>query len=121
MQDERQKVASAAAELADSLANCRLVVLTRRGVLANQMAMLRPRTQGFYAITPRIEVCRQLSLSRGVHAIRLAFSSNIEETVKKVTEFLLTEGLVKSGTPMVIVSDIFSDHFAANSILLHHA
>lgn len=121
LQDERQKVASAAAELADSLANCRLVVLTRRGVLANQMAMLRPRTQGFYAITPRIEVCRQLSLSRGVHAIRLAFSSNIEETVKKVTEFLLTEGLVKPGTPMVIVSDIFSDHFAANSILLHHA
>ncbi len=121
LQDERQKVASAAAELADSLANCRLVVLTRRGVLANQMAMLRPRTQGFYAITPRIEVCRQLSLSRGVHAIRLAFSSNIEETVKKVTEFLLNEGLVKSGTPMVIVSDIFSDHFAANSILLHHA
>ena len=42
LQDERQKVASAAAELADSLANCRLVVLTRRGVLANQMAIKRP-------------------------------------------------------------------------------
>jgi len=119
--EERQKVASAAVELADSLANSRLVVLTRRGVLANQMAMLRPRTHAFYAFTPRVEVCRQLSLSRGVHAIRLAFSSNVEDTVKKITEFLLAEGLVKPGTPMVIVSDIFSDHFAANSILLHHA
>ncbi|MDX1679601.1 MAG: pyruvate kinase [Akkermansiaceae bacterium] len=121
LRDERQKVASAAVELADSLANSRLVVLTRRGVLANQVAMLRPRTGGFYAFTPRVEVCRLLSVTRGVHAIRLGFSSNIEETVKKVTEHLLGEGLVSTGTPMVIVSDIFSDHFAANSILLHHA
>lgn len=121
LQDERQKIASAAVELADSMANSRLVVLTRRGVLANQVAMLRPRTQGFYAFTPREEVCRRLSLTRGVQAIRLAFSSNIEGTVKKVTEHLLAEGLVATGTPMVIVSDIFSDHFAANSILLHHA
>ncbi|MGA0900533.1 MAG: pyruvate kinase [Luteolibacter sp.] len=121
LQDERQKVASAAVELADSLANSRLVVLTRRGVLANQVAMLRPKTPGFYAFTPREEVCRQLSITRGVQAIRLGFSSNVEETVKKVTDHLLAEGLVNTGTPMVIVSDIFSDHFAANSILLHHA
>jgi hypothetical protein len=29
--------------------------------------------------------------------------------------------LVRPGTPLVIISDILSDHFAANSILLHHA
>ena len=53
LRDERQKVARAAVTLADSLPDARLVVLTRRGVLANQVAMLRPRTVGFYAVTPK--------------------------------------------------------------------
>ncbi|MDP3849342.1 MAG: pyruvate kinase [Luteolibacter sp.] len=121
LRDERQKIAKAAVTLADSLPDARLVVLTRRGVLANQVAMLRPRTAGFYAVTPKESVCRKLSLTRGVRAIKLAFASNIEETIQRVSEQLLKEELVRSGTPIVIVSDILSDHFAANSILLHHA
>jgi hypothetical protein len=51
----------------------------------------------------------------------LPFASNIEETIQRVTELLRKEDLVRPGTPLVIVSDILSDHFAANSILLHHA
>jgi pyruvate kinase len=119
--DERQKVARAAVTLADSLPDARLVVLTRRGLLANQVAMLRPRTTGFYAVTPKETVCRKLSLSRGVRPMKLAFSSNIEETIQRVSQELLMQDLVRSGTPIVIVSDILSDHFGANSILLHHA
>ncbi len=121
LRDERQKVARAAVTLADSLQDAQLVVLTRRGVLANQVAMLRPHTAGFYAVTPKEAVCRKLSLTRGVHAIKLSFSSNIEETIKRVSECLLKEELVRAGMPIVIVSDILSDHFGANSILLHHA
>jgi pyruvate kinase len=121
LRDERQKVARAAVTLADSLPDARLVVLTRRGVLANQVAMLRPRTSGFYAVTPKETVCRKLALTRGVKPMKLAFSSNIEETIRRVSEQLLKENLVRSGTPIVIVSDILSDHFGANSILLHHA
>jgi pyruvate kinase len=121
LRDERQKTARAAVTLADSLPDARLVVLTRRGVLANQVAMLRPRTSGFYAFTPKESVCRKLALTRGVCAIKLSFSSNIEETIQRVTELLLKEELVRTGTPIVIVSDILSDHIAANSILLHHA
>jgi pyruvate kinase len=121
LRDERQKVARAAVTLADSLPDARLVVLTRRGVLANQVAMLRPRTSGFYAVTPKESVCRKLALTRGVRAMKIAFSSNIEETIRNVSRELLKQDLVRTGTPMVIVSDILSDHFGANSILLHHA
>jgi pyruvate kinase len=121
LREERQKVARAAVSLADSLSDARIVVLTRRGVLANQVAMLRPRTSGFYAFTPKESVCRKLALTRGVRAVKLSFSSNIEETIQRVTQQLLRDGLVRPGTPIVIVSDILSDHFAANSILLHHA
>ena len=119
--EERQKVARAAVTLADSLPEARLVVLTRRGVLANQVAMLRPRTTGFYAVTPKESVCRKLALSRGVRPMKLGFSANIEETIKRVSQELLKQDLVRTGTPIVIVSDILSDHFGANSILLHHA
>ena len=121
LRDERQKTARAAVSLADSLPDARLVVLTRRGVLANQVAMLRPRTAGFYAVTPKESVCRMLSMTRGVRAVKLSFSPGIEETIERVTALLLKDGLVRPGTPIVIVSDILSDHFAANSILLHHA
>ncbi len=121
LRDERQKTARAAVTLADSLPDARLVVLTRRGVLANHVAMLRPRTSGFYAFTPTDRVCRQLALTRGVRSFNLPFASNIEETILRVTETLRKDGLVRIGTPLVIVSDILSDHFAANSILLHHA
>ena len=121
LRDERQKTARAAVVLADSLPNCRLVILTRRGVLANHVALMRPRTNDLYAFTPKETVCRQLSLTRGVRAFRMSFSSNIEETIEKATEELRKLDLVRPGTPIVIVSDILSDHFAANSILLHHA
>ena len=121
LSDERQKTARAAVTLVDSLPDARLVVLTRRGVLANQVAMMRPRTSAFYAFTPNESVCRQLSLTRGIRAFCMSFSSNIEETVHRLTEQLRELELVRAGTPIVIVSDILSDHFAANSILLHHA
>lgn len=121
LSDERQKTARAAVTLADSLNDARLIVLTRRGVLANHVALMRPRTEGFYAFTPKETVCRQLSLTRGIRAFQMPFCSNIEETIKRATEQLREAGLVREGTPIVIVSDILSDHFAANSILLHHA
>jgi pyruvate kinase len=121
LRDERQKIARAAVTLADSLADARLVVLTRRGVLANHVALMRPRTAGFYAFTPKELVCRQLALTRGIRAFRMSFASSIEETVHRLTEQLRELELVRAGTPIVIVSDILSDHFAANSILLHHA
>ncbi len=121
LRDERQKTARAAVVLADSLPDSRLVVLTRRGVLANHVALMRPHTKALYAVTPKESVCRQLSLTRGVRAFQMSFSSNIEETVERATEELRKQGLVRAGTPIVIVSDILSDHFAANSILLHHA
>jgi pyruvate kinase len=121
LRDERQKAARAAVTLADSLPDARLIVLTRRGVMANHTAMLRPRTNGFYAFTPKDRVCRQLALTRNVEAFKLPFAATIDETIQRAVEMLRQADLVRPGTPLVIISDILSDHFAANSILLHHA
>ncbi|MEM9237413.1 MAG: pyruvate kinase [Verrucomicrobiota bacterium] len=121
LRDERQKTARAAITLVDSLPDARLVVLTRRGVMANHTAMLRPRTPDVYAFAPNDRVCRQLALSRGVRAFHIPFAATIDETIQRAIARLHERDLVRQGTPLVIVSDILSDHFTANSILLHHA
>ena len=121
LREERQKTAKAAVTLVDSMPDARLVVLTRRGVLANHTAMLRPRTKDFFAFTPSEVVCRQLAISRNVTALRLPFAAGIDETIKRAASLLIERGFITPGTPLVIVSDILSDHIAANSILLHHA
>lgn len=121
LQDERQKVALAAVSLADTLPDACLVVLTRRGVLANQVAMFRPSTSKFYAFTANEVVCRQLALTRGVTPFVLNTHEDIDEIIVALTELLREKNLVSVGTPLVIVSDVLSGHFAANSILLLHA
>ncbi|MEO0017158.1 MAG: pyruvate kinase [Verrucomicrobiota bacterium] len=121
LRDERHKTARAAVTLADSLPGSRLVVLTRRGVLAHQISMFRPRTSEIFAVATKDSLCRKLALTRSVTAIKHAFSPNIEDTIRHVIELLRTEHGIRPGTPVVVLADIISDHFAANSILLHHA
>lgn len=120
LRDERQKTCRAAVILADSLPGACLIVLTRRGIVANHTALLRPRTP-LYAFSPKEKVCRQLALSRGVTAFTLPFSPTIDETIQRAAEILRQNNLAQPGTPIVIVSDMLSDHFTANSILLYHA
>lgn len=119
LRDERQKTCRAAMTLVDSMPGACLVVLTRRGIIANHSALLRPRSP-LYAFSPKERVCRQLALSRGVTAFQLAFSPTIDETIHNAAAILREHNLARPGTPMVIVSDMLSDHFTANSILLHH-
>ncbi|MCF7731593.1 MAG: pyruvate kinase [Akkermansiaceae bacterium] len=121
LRDERHKTARAAVMLADSLPGARLVVITRHGLLANQIAMFRPRTNEIFAIATKASLCRKLALTRGVTAIKHAFSPNIEDTIRCVIAVLRSDYGVQPGTPIVVLADIISDHFAANSILLHHA
>ena len=78
-------------------------------------------TQASVEVLPKLPSEKRVCLTRGIRAFKLSFASNIEETIERATEHLRREGLVRPGTPIVIVSDILSDHFAANSILLHHA
>jgi pyruvate kinase len=56
-----------------------------------------------------------------VTAFQLAFSPTIDETIQRAAEILRQNNLAQPGTPIVIVSDMLSDHFTANSILLYHA
>jgi pyruvate kinase len=62
-----------------------------------------------------------MSLSRGVTAFQMPFATNIDDTIQSAADILRQNNLAQPGTPIVIVSDMLSDHFTANSILLYHA
>lgn len=120
LRSEKQKTARAAVSLADSLPGAHIIAFTRRGIMANQIGLLRPKSQAF-AFTPDSKVAHRLALSRGVTGFELDFFSNPERTITEAVDLLKQRGLVQKGTPLVIISDVLQKDIKVNSILLHHA
>ena len=106
--------------LADSIPDAALVVFTRSGATAHQTALLRPRAP-IYAFTPDAQVCRGLSLSRGVRPFVIPFHENPRVTIAGAIATLRSRRDVPAGTPLVIFSDTFQVEEAVDSILLEHA
>lgn len=120
LETEKQKTVKAAIQLADSLPGAKLVVFTRRGRMATQAGLLRPRAQT-YAFAPTEIICRQMGLTRGVLPFFTELFADPERTINMAVELLLKNGLVQKGTPLVIISDVLQKDMTIDSILLHHA
>ena len=118
LKTNKQKTVRAAVVLADSIRGSKIVVLTKRGVLANYVAHLRPAGSPIYAFAPDPAVCRRLSLNRGVVALDIEFFDDSEALVDAAIARLRAGGLVESGDPLVILSDVLSGEFLVDTILL---
>jgi pyruvate kinase len=118
LKTNKQKTVRAAVVLADSIQGARILVLTKRGVLANHVAHLRPASSPIFAFAPEASICRRLSLNRGVLALEMAFSEDADAMVDAAIGRLRQDGLVKKGDPIVILSDVLSGEFVVDSILL---
>lgn len=117
---DKQKVILAATKLADSLPNAELVVFTKRGRMAVQAALLRPKA-AIYAFAPNAETCRKLSLARGIEPNVLPFCEKPLETINLAVDFLRENKLVNSGTPLVVLSDTLRQDNPVDSILVIYA
>jgi pyruvate kinase len=118
LKTNKQKTVRAAVVLADSIKGSRILVLTKRGVLANYVAHLRPAGSPILALCPEAAVCRRLSLNRGVLACEIEFLDDADAMVDSAISYLRSAGLVKAGDPLVILSDVLSGEFVVDSILL---
>ena len=114
----KQKTVRAAVVLADSIQGSRILILTKRGILANYVAHLRPAGAPIFAFCPEAAICRRLSLNRGVLALEVEFQDDADAMVDAAISHLRGAGLVKAGDPMVILSDVLSGEFVVDSILL---
>jgi len=120
LKTDKQKVVKAAVSLADSIPDAQIVVFTKRGVMAVQTALLRPKTN-IHAFAPNPVTCRKLALARGVQPNVLPFYDDPLLTINHAVDYLKENNLVEEGAPLVVVSDTLRKNQMVDSILLIHA
>ncbi|HMI94840.1 MAG TPA: pyruvate kinase [Polyangiales bacterium] len=102
----REQLARAACRLADTLGAAAIVVMTRRGLLAQLVSSYRPKHAIIYAFTNMSTTRRKLWLSRSIVPFKMDFSSDPEKTLVAAFDRLRARNRVLPGDPVVIVSDV---------------
>ncbi|MEY2598988.1 MAG: Pyruvate kinase [Verrucomicrobiota bacterium] len=103
--DERQKTVHAAVTLANSLPGSKLVVFTRRGIIANFVSGQRPIHAPVLAFAPNETVARRLTLNWGTIPFVVPFTAPSDQAIPAAEAILLDRGLARPGDKLVIVSD----------------
>ncbi|OUR99108.1 pyruvate kinase [Gammaproteobacteria bacterium 42_54_T18] len=106
---DKQHLAHSAVELAESLGAVGIVVITRRGLMANYVTNCRPFKTPIYAFTNDSRTRRVLALNRNVIANRLTFSSEPEKTLHNAFLALKAREGLESGDKVVVISDVIAD------------
>lgn len=106
--NDKQFLAASAVELAESLDAIGIVVITRRGFMANYLANCLPANVGIYAFTNDSRTRRQLSLSRGVIPYRTTFSKDPEKTLNTAFGVLKNRQSFVAGDKVVVISDVIA-------------
>jgi pyruvate kinase len=103
--EDRQKTAHAAVVLANSLPGSKIIVFTRRGIMADYVTNQRPDHSPIFAIAPQESTARRLALNRGTVPFCLPFDSRSDVAIPAAERYLLERKLVNSGDRLVIVTD----------------
>lgn len=106
MSDHKQNLAASAVHLAESIRACGIVVITRRGRMANYVANAHPFESTVYAFTNDSRTRRQLALNRNVRAYRSNFSTDPEKTLSMAFEILIEREELSPDDTVVVISDI---------------
>lgn len=107
-QDLKQHIAASAVELAESIdAKC-LVVITKKGLMAQLTTNCRPARTPIHAVTFDSRIKRQLSLNRAVIAHRMDESEGPEERIQEAFELLKKKRVLNTGDQVVLVSDVIT-------------
>ncbi len=117
---DKKRTIKSAVSLANSTEGAHILVFTRKGTVANLVALMRPEVENIFAFAETEEVCRKLKLSRGVTSFPIKFEERTHETLIKAINLLLEKGLVQKGDPIVVVSDSMQQTYTVDSILFHH-
>lgn len=106
--DDKQHVAASAVELAESINARGIMVITKRGFMAQNVTNCRPFKTPIYAFTQDDRVRRQIFLNRGILAHHVEFSEDPEDMIIKALEILREKEDFKSGDKVVVTSDIIA-------------
>ncbi len=107
MKEDKQHIAAAAAQLADSLDARGIVVITKRGLMANYLTNCRPNAP-ILAFTENERTRRQLALNHNMLAFDLTFAQDAESTLAAAFAMLLAHPDFNADDKVVVLSDILS-------------
>lgn len=103
----RQKLVKSGVVMADELKAAALLVITRGGNMARYTSSLRPRHSRIFAVCPREEVARVLTLNWGVTPLVVPFDMiNPENTIESAVQAIMNEGRLQKGSTIVIIGSI---------------
>jgi pyruvate kinase len=105
---DKQQLAIAAVQLAEGLQAKGIIVITRRGVMADFVSNCRPFTTNIYAFTNGSQSRRTMTLNRGVYPFRIDFSSDPEKTLQTAFRILKEREHFQTGEKVVIISDVLA-------------
>ena len=105
---DKQYLSLAATELADALQVKGIIVITRRGIMADYITNCRPISASIYAFTNVSQARRTMGLKRGVDPFRINFSDDPEKTLQKAFKILKDRKKMQSGEKVVVISDVFA-------------
>lgn len=104
----KQNIAASAVHLAESLPAKAIVVITRRGRMANYVTNCHPQQSAIYAFSNDGRTRRQMALNRNVYSHKLQFSRDPEKTLHKAFAVLREKEGFAAGDHVVVISDTLS-------------
>lgn len=115
---ERMKVLHSAVVLANELSHSKLVTFTRHGFMAQGLALLRPSHSPILAITPSLQVFRQMRILRSVEPFLMTLASDPNDTIENALAMLQRAGRLQPGDKVVIATDILASDRLVDSVQL---
>lgn len=105
---DKQHLAATAVELAESLDAQGIVVITRRGLMADYVTNCHPQKTRIYAFTNDSQTRRRLILNRNLSPFRTAFSRDPERTLQNAFDVLKGRAAFQTGDKVVVISDVLA-------------
>lgn len=106
--NDKQSLAITAVQLAESLDAKGIVVITRRGLMADYVTNCHPQKTRIYAFTNDSQTRRRLILNRNLTPFRTAFSSDPEKTLQTAFDALKQRAGFVEGDKVVVISDVLA-------------
>ena len=105
---EKQQLAIHAVALAESIKADGIVVVTRRGIMADLVTNARPPTVPVYAFTNDSRARRRLTLNRAVTSFRTEFSREPEKSLQRALRVLRERERLGATAKVVVISDVLA-------------
>ena len=106
--NDKQSLAVTAVQLAESLNAKGIVVITRRGFMADYVTNCHPQKVRIYAFTNVSQTRRRLVLNRNLTPYRTAFSQDPEKTLQTAFDVLKQRAGLKPQDKVVVISDVLA-------------